>query len=71
MSPPTMFRASPNSRQIDLLSNVEQYRRPRDQQMLNDATAWHNVFLDQVTKRIPEERFSPLFVTSHYPQVAA
>ena len=56
-----MFRASPDSSQIDLLSNVEQYLRPRDQQKLNDATAWHNVFLDQVTKRIPEERFSLLF----------
>jgi hypothetical protein len=56
-----MFRASPDSSQIDLLSNIEQYLRARDQEKLNDANAWHNVFLYQVTKRIPEERFSLLF----------
>jgi hypothetical protein len=56
-----MFRASPDSSQIDLLSNIEQYLRTRDQEKLNDANAWHNVFLDRVTKRIPEERFSLLF----------
>lgn len=56
-----MFRASPDSSQIDLFSNIEQFLRERDQAKLNDADAWHNVFLDQVTKRIPEERFSALF----------
>jgi hypothetical protein len=56
-----MFRASPNSSQIDLFSNVEQFLRERDQEKLNDANAWHNVFLDQVTNRIPEERFAGLF----------
>jgi hypothetical protein len=56
-----MFRASPDSSQFDLLSNIEQYLRPRDQEKLNDANARHNVFLDQVTQRIPEERFSLLF----------
>lgn len=56
-----MFRASPDSSQIDLFSNVEQFLRERDQEKLNDPNAWHNVFLDQVTKRIPEERFAGLF----------
>ena len=56
-----MFRASPNSSQIDLFSNVEQFLRERDQEKLHDPNAWHNVFLDQVTKRIPEERFAELF----------
>ena len=56
-----MFRASPDSSQIDLFSNVEQFLRARDQEKLNDPNAWHNVFLDQVTKRIPEKRFSELF----------
>jgi hypothetical protein len=56
-----MFRASPASSQIDLLSHIEQFLRQRDQEKLNDPIAWHNVFLDQVTKRIPEERFSLLF----------
>jgi hypothetical protein len=60
-----MFRASPDSSQIDLLSNIEQYLRPRDQEKLNDANAWHNVFLDQVTQRIPEERFSLLFAEAN------
>lgn len=56
-----MFRASPNSSQIDLFSNVEQFLREHDQEKLHDPDAWHNVFLDQVTKRIPEERFAELF----------
>ena len=53
-----MFRTSPDSSQIDLLSHIEQFLRQRDQEKLNDPIAWHHVFLDQVTKRIPEERFS-------------
>ena len=56
-----MFRASPNCSQIDLFSNVEQFLRERDQEKLNDANAWHNVFLDQVTNRAPEGRFAGLF----------
>ena len=56
-----MFRASPNCSQIDLFSNVEQFLRERDQEKLNDPNAWHNIFLDQVTNRIAEERFAGLF----------
>ncbi|WPL19979.1 transposase [Thiorhodovibrio frisius] len=56
-----MFRASPASSQIDLFSNVEQFLRALDQKKLNDPNAWQNVFLDQVTNRIPEERFAELF----------
>jgi hypothetical protein len=56
-----MFRTSPDSSQIDLFSNVEQFLRERDQEKLKDPNAWHNVFLDQVTKRIPEKRFAELF----------
>ena len=56
-----MFRASPDGSQIDLFSNIEQFLRERDQEKLNDPNAWHNVFLDQVTKRIPEARFAGLF----------
>ena len=56
-----MFRTSPDSSQIDLLSNVEQFLREHDQEKLNDPNAWHNVFLDQVTKRIPEARFAERF----------
>lgn len=56
-----MFRASPEGSQMDLLSNMEQFLRKCDRKKLNDPNAWHNVFFDQVTKRIPEARFSPLF----------
>ena len=56
-----MFRASPTSSQIDLFSNVEQFLRNLDQKKLNNPNAWQNVFLDQVTNRIPEERFAELF----------
>lgn len=56
-----MFRVSPDSSQIDLFGNVEQFLSPRQLEKLNDPDAWHNVFLDQVTKRIPEARFAELF----------
>jgi hypothetical protein len=56
-----MFRASPDSSQIDLFSNLEQFLRERDQEQLNDPNAWHNVILDQVVKRVSEERFVELF----------
>ena len=56
-----MFRASSNRSQNDAFSNVEHFLRRRDQKKLNDSNAWYNIFLEQVTKRIPEERFSVLF----------
>lgn len=56
-----MFRATPTGRQIDLFSHVEQFLSPRQLEKLNDPNAWHNVFVDQVTKRIPEGRFAELF----------
>ena len=51
---------SHNRSQIDLFSNVEQYLPERDKEMLNDPSAWHHVFLDQVINRISEERFADL-----------
>ena len=60
-APGRMFRASPDSSQIDLFSNLEQFLRERDQEQLNDPNAWHNVILDQVVKRVSEERFVELF----------
>lgn len=56
-----MFRASADSSQIDLFSNIEQFLREPDQKKLNAPNAWHNIFLDQVTNGIPEERFRALF----------
>ena len=56
-----MFRASPETSQFDLFSQVEQFLREREQDKLNDPNAWQSVFLDQVTQRIPEERFAGLF----------
>jgi hypothetical protein len=60
-----MFRASPDGSQIDLFSNIEQFLSPRLLGKLNDPNAWHNVFLDQVTTRIPEARFAELFDDSN------
>jgi len=56
-----MFRASSVSSQRDVFSSVEQFLRESDQETLNDPNAWYNVFLDQVTNGIDEERFRPLF----------
>jgi hypothetical protein len=60
-----MFRASPGSLQIDLFNHIEQFLGPRQLEKLNDPDAWHKVFLDQVTKRIPEGRFAELFDDSN------
>lgn len=56
-----MFKASPDCSQADLFSNVEEFLRKRDQEKLNDPNAWYNVFLEMVTRRIPELRFEGLF----------
>lgn len=56
-----MFQTSPDSSQVDLFSNVEEFLRERDQKKLNDPKAWYNVFLEMVTKRIPEQHFEVLF----------
>jgi hypothetical protein len=56
-----MFRASPNGGRFDLFSNIEQFPGRREQEKLKDPNAWHNVFVDQVTNRVPEERFAVLF----------
>ncbi len=56
-----MFRASPSSRLIDLFSNVQRCLPLHGQKKLNDPNAWQNLFLDHVTRRIPEERFAELF----------
>jgi hypothetical protein len=50
-----MFRAVPDSSQIDLLSNVEQLLSPRPLEKLSDACAWHNVFL--ATRRCSAPHF--------------
>jgi len=60
-----MFRISPKHHEIDIFSNVEQFLSKGAQEKLNDPGAWYNVFCEEVTKRIPEERFSGLFDDDH------
>jgi hypothetical protein len=60
-----MFKASPDSLQIDLFSPIEQFLGPRQLEKRNGPDAWHNVFLDRVTQRIPEGRFAELFDDRH------
>ena len=58
----------PKYHQIDIFSifsNVEQFLSKGAQEKLNDPDAWYNVFCEEVTKRIPEERFSGLFDDDH------
>lgn len=44
-----------------MLGNIEQFMPKREQKKLNDANAWYNIFLEQITKRISEAVFSVLF----------
>ena len=56
-----MFRSSPKSKQIDLFSNSSSMLKGKALKACNDADRWHNQFRLQVTNRIDEDIFRPLF----------
>lgn len=58
-----MFKKSPSSIQHDLFSSTQNLLSAKSLKIYDDHSAWHNVFRDQVTMRIDEDIFGPLYTS--------
>ena len=47
--------------QIDMFKDLSNHLSDRKASLLDDPTSWHNVFLSEVTQRVDESVFAPLF----------
>jgi hypothetical protein len=56
-----MLRKTPENPQIDLFSNARNFINGKALRLYEDKNAWHNVFRREVTSKIDEGVFSPLF----------
>jgi hypothetical protein len=56
-----MFRTSNKSHQLNLFSATHTLLRGKSLKDYEDKSKWHNQFRDQVTRRIDEDLFRPLF----------
>lgn len=56
-----MFRKTTLEQQLDLFSSPSSLLSGRALKKYNDPKAWHNVFYKEVTSRIDETLFAPLF----------
>ena len=56
-----MFRLSSKSSQLDLFSGTQSLLTGRSLKIYEDKSLWHNQFREQVTRRIDESLFSPLY----------
>ena len=56
-----MFKKSALCSQPDLFSSFESHFKGAKQDRLNDPTAWHNLFYQQITSKVDEDVFSVLF----------
>jgi hypothetical protein len=56
-----MFRRSFKSGQLNLFSNVDSLLNGKALKGYEDAQKWHNQFRVQVTNRVDEDLFRPLF----------
>lgn len=56
-----MFQKSPSSIQHDLFTSNQTLLSGKSLKMYEEESAWHNVFRRQVTMRIDEQLFSPLY----------
>ena len=60
-----MFRKSKKSSVPNLFEGISQHLNARKVKQLEDTTAWHNSFYEEITSRIDESIFSPLFVSDN------
>lgn len=58
-----MFKKSPTTLQHDLFTSSQNMLSGKSLKIYDNQGAWHNVFRDQVTMRINEDIFSPLYST--------
>ena len=56
-----MYRRSSKNSQLDLFSRADSLLKGKALKVYNDAEKWHNQFRIQVTNRIDEDLFRPLF----------
>jgi hypothetical protein len=56
-----MFRKTPNTTQLNFLTSPESLFTGKSLKLYEDQTAWHHQFRQQVTMRINESLFSPLY----------
>lgn len=56
-----MLRKSPESIQHDLFTSRTNMFKGKTLNIYNNSTAWHNLFLKQITMSIDEDIFKPLF----------
>jgi len=56
--------------QIDMFQEVRAHLSDRKNSILDDPTSWHNVFLREVTQRVDESVFEPLFKAAGRPNAS-
>jgi len=56
-----MFTKTKKESQLNLYSHTNQFLSGSLQKVYEDSSSWHNLFREQVTMRIDEELFRPLF----------
>ncbi|MDN5307385.1 MAG: hypothetical protein PWP16_748 [Eubacteriaceae bacterium] len=56
-----MFKKTPENPQFDLFSTPSTQMRKREAKKYDDPHGWHNLFYANVTSKIDETIFSPLF----------
>lgn len=58
-----MFKKSPKTKQFELFSSPSGLMCEREGRLYDDEGAWHNKFFREVTSKIDEEVFRPLYTT--------
>lgn len=58
-----MFKKSPKTKQFDMFSSPSGLLCEREGRLYDDPSAWHNTFYRDVTSKIDEEIFKPLYTT--------
>ena len=60
-----MFRKNSKSLQLNIFSSTNSLLSGKSLSIYEDESAWHNIFRQQVTMRIDEEIFRPLYCTNN------
>ena len=58
-----MFKKSSKTKQLNMFSSPSGLMCERESRQYDDQTTWHNKFYTEVTSKIDEEIFKPLYTT--------
>ena len=58
-----MFKKSPKTKQFNLFSSPSGLMCKRESRMYDDESVWHNKFYKEVTSKVDEDIFKPLYTT--------